>query len=206
MTSGRQLLLAANYPEHYFTPFIGDSKPSTDLTGTLRDQRVLWVSCSQRTGIAWWAIWYHLIMSAARTGKSRQIDEERLLLAGRSKREGVMSQSVEKQSEPSPTGAVLLVDEDLEQLGFVQGIIQGIGYSVQACNSYIEGLCQLVSGAFDIIVVGQGSRNFEGRCMLEGATEFNRRLPVVVVAQHLEMECYLEAMQLEAVDYLIRTH
>jgi DNA-binding NtrC family response regulator len=113
-----------------------------------------------------------------------------------------MSQSVEKQSEPSPTGAVLLVDEDLEQLGFVQGIIQGIGYSVQACNSYIEGLRQLVSGAFDIILVGQGSRNFEGRCVLEGATEFNRRLPVVVVAQHLEMECYLEAMQLGAVDYL----
>jgi DNA-binding NtrC family response regulator len=61
---------------------------------------------------------------------------------------------------------------------------------------------EVASGAFDLIVVGQGSRNFEGRCVLAGASEFNRRLPVVVVARHLEMECYLEAMQLGAVDYL----
>jgi DNA-binding NtrC family response regulator len=113
-----------------------------------------------------------------------------------------MSQSVGKQSEPSPSGTVLLVDEDLEQLEWVGRVIQGIGYSVQICNSYTEGMRQLVSGAFDIIVVGQGSRNFEGRCVLEGVTEFSRRLPVIVVARHLEMGCYLEAMQLGAVDYL----
>ena len=57
-------------------------------------------------------------------------------------------------------------------------------------------------GTFDIIVVGQGSHNFEGRCVLEGAIAFDRQLPVVVVARHVEMECYLEAMQLGAVDYL----
>ena len=113
-----------------------------------------------------------------------------------------MSQSVEKQSEPSPGGAVLLVDEDLEQLEWVGRVIQGIGYSVQACNSYTEGMRQLVSGAFDNVVVGQGSRDFEGRCVLESASGFNRHLPVVVVARHLEMGCYLEAMQLGAVDYL----
>jgi len=113
-----------------------------------------------------------------------------------------MSQSVEKRCEPSSGGRVLLVDEDLEQLEFARGIIQGIGCSVQACNSYTGGMRQLVSGAFDVIVVGQGSRNFEGRCVLEGASEFNRHLPVIVVARHLEMGCYLEAMQLGAVDYL----
>ena len=113
-----------------------------------------------------------------------------------------MGQSVEKRCEPTSIGGVLLVDEDLEQLEFARGIIQGIGYSVQACNSYKEGMRQLVSGAFAVIVVGQGSRDFEGRCVLEGASEFNRRLPVVVLARDLEMECYLEAMQLGAVDYV----
>ena len=113
-----------------------------------------------------------------------------------------MSQSVEKQSKPSAGGAVLLVDDDPEQLEWVGKVIQGMGFSIQACNSYAEGLRQLVSGAFDVVVVGQGSRDFEGRCVLEGATEFNRRLPVIVVARHLEMGCYLEAMQLGAVDYL----
>jgi len=113
-----------------------------------------------------------------------------------------MNQSEERQSELSPRGSVLVVDEDNEQLEFVRKTIQGIGCTVQACNSYAEGMHQLVSGAFDIIVVGQGSRKFEGRCVLEGASAFNRRLPVLVVAQHLEMGCYLEAMQLGAVDYI----
>jgi len=113
-----------------------------------------------------------------------------------------MNPARERRPEVTPGWAVLLVDEDLEQLEFVRGVIQGIGCAVQACNSYAEGMHQLVSGAFNMIVVGQGSRNFEGRCILEGASEFNRRLPVVVVAQHLEMKCYLEAMQLGAVDYV----
>jgi DNA-binding NtrC family response regulator len=117
-------------------------------------------------------------------------------------REEIMNQSVEKQPERNPHGVVLVVDEDLEQLEWVGRVIRGMGYTVQACNSYAEGMRQLVSGAFDIIVVGQGSRNFEGRCVLEGVTEFNRRLPVIVVARHLEMGCYLEAMQMGAVDYL----
>jgi DNA-binding NtrC family response regulator len=113
-----------------------------------------------------------------------------------------MKQPAKKRSEPIPRGAVLLIDEDPEQLEFVRGVVRGIGCTVQACNSYSEGTHQLVSGAFDIIVVGQGSRNFEGRCVLEGASAFNRRLPVLVVAQHLEIGCYLEAMQLGAVDYI----
>jgi len=113
-----------------------------------------------------------------------------------------MNQSGEKTFQTRPSGAVLLVDEDLEQQEFVRGVVEGIGCTVQACNSYIEGMCQLASGAFDIIVVGQGSHNFEGRCVLEAASEYNRQLPVVVVARHLEMGCYLEAMQLGAVDYL----
>ena len=113
-----------------------------------------------------------------------------------------MSQAVQAQSQLSLSVAVLLIDEDLEHLEFLRRTIQAIGYSVQACNSYREGIRQLSSGAFEIIVVGQGSRNFEGRCVLECATEFNRRLPVVVVARRLEMACYLDAMQLGAVDYL----
>ena len=113
-----------------------------------------------------------------------------------------MNQAAEVRSEPSSYASVLLIDEDLEQLEWVARIIRGIGYSVQACNSYTEGMRQLVSGAFDIIVVGQGGPQFEGRCVLECASEFNRRLPVVAVARHLEMSCYLEAMQLGAVDYL----
>jgi FixJ family two-component response regulator len=51
-------------------------------------------------------------------------------------------------------------------------------------------------------MVSQGSRSFEGRCVVERAIEIDRRLPVLVVARCLDMGCYSDAMQLGAVDYL----
>jgi two-component system C4-dicarboxylate transport response regulator DctD len=113
-----------------------------------------------------------------------------------------MNPSEKMQTEASPSNAVLLVDEDPRYLESIRNLIQRSGYSVHACNSYPEGIRQLKSGAFDIVVVGQGSRKFEGRSVLEVATAVDRRLPVIVVARFVEMGCYLEAMQLGAVDYI----
>jgi FixJ family two-component response regulator len=52
-------------------------------------------------------------------------------------------------------------------------------------------------------MVSQGTPNFEGSCVVKRATEINRSLPVLVVARCVDMGCYLEAMQLGAVDYLV---
>jgi FixJ family two-component response regulator len=57
---------------------------------------------------------------------------------------------------------------------------------------------------FDFAIVGQGSASFEGRCVLERAEEVHRNIPIVVVARCLDIHCYLEAMDLGAVDYLER--
>jgi FixJ family two-component response regulator len=57
---------------------------------------------------------------------------------------------------------------------------------------------------FDFAIVGQGSQSFEGRCVLEQAAEMHRNIPIVVVARFLDVHCYLEAMDLGAVDYLER--
>jgi len=99
-------------------------------------------------------------------------------------------------------GKALLVVEDPGTLHYYCSILEGWGYQVLACHSYEEGVCCLGSEVFDFVMVSQGSRNFEGRCVVERATETNRRLPVLVVARCLDMRCYLEAMQFGAVDYL----
>ena len=52
-------------------------------------------------------------------------------------------------------------------------------------------------------MVSQGTPNFEGSRVLKRAAEINRSLPVLVVARFPDMGCYLEAMQLGAVDYLV---
>jgi len=97
---------------------------------------------------------------------------------------------------------VLLVNEDPDRLHFYRTVLQAWGYQVRACSCYEEGLLSLASGVFDLVMVSQGSRSFEGRRVLERAIEINRRLPVVVMARCPDMPCYLEAMQLGAADYL----
>ncbi len=113
-----------------------------------------------------------------------------------------MNQTAGEQSIPGLRGAVLVVDEDIEYLDFVRSVVQGVGCGIWACNSYVEGIRQLGSARFVAIVVGQGGPHFEGRCVLERAAELDRHLPVIVVARILDMECYMEAMQLGAVDYI----
>ena len=115
-----------------------------------------------------------------------------------------MNPSAEKQYEPGLGGTVLVVDEDSEYLDHIRRITQGMGFSVHACNSYAEGIRQLESGAVGFIIVGQGSRFFEGRYVLERAAEMHRNIPIIVVTRCLNIRCYLEAMDLGAVDYLER--
>jgi DNA-binding NtrC family response regulator len=102
-----------------------------------------------------------------------------------------------------PRGNALLVSEYPEDLQYYFAILQAYGYRVRACNSYQEGVRRLGDEAFDFVMVSQGTHDFEGVCVLERATEVDRSLPVLVVARCLDMGCYLEAMQLGAVDYLV---
>ena len=97
---------------------------------------------------------------------------------------------------------VLLVDEDCEDLGYNGSILQQQGCEVRTCRSLVEGIRCLDGEPFDFIVVCQGSLRFEGRSVLERAIEIDRHRPVVVLTRSHDMACYLEAMQLGAVDYL----
>lgn len=97
---------------------------------------------------------------------------------------------------------VLVVDEDFEDLQYYAAKLQQQGFEVSACASHAEGLHWMKSEIFDFIVVSQGSHAFEGRSILERAIEIDRHTPVVVLTRCLNMGCYLEAMQLGALDYL----
>jgi len=110
----------------------------------------------------------------------------------------------EEEQFPSDSGtALLLIHEDPEYLQRYSLLLQENGYRVRACPAHTEALQILNSERFDFVVVSQGSSSFEARRVLEQATERNPHLPVLVVARNLDMNCYLEAVQLGAVDYLI---
>ncbi len=97
---------------------------------------------------------------------------------------------------------VLMVIDDPVSLDHHSELLRLLGYEVLACDSYGEGLAMLQNEAFDLVTVGQGSMFFEGKDVVMRALEIDRSIPVLVLARNSDMENYLEAMQLGAVDYL----
>jgi DNA-binding NtrC family response regulator len=98
---------------------------------------------------------------------------------------------------------VLLVDDNATDLEYHYDLLQSQGHkSVVTCSSYEEGATLLGRDDFDLVVVSQGSPAFEGRVVVERTLSAGRHIPVVVLASDADMKCYLEAMELGAVDYL----
>ena len=97
---------------------------------------------------------------------------------------------------------VLIIDEDAGDLRNLRLILEGQGFQVSACATYEAGLRCLEAEPCDFVVVSQGSQSFEGRAVLDRAQQLDRRRPVLVVTRCINMPCYLEAMQMGAIDYL----
>ena len=97
---------------------------------------------------------------------------------------------------------VLIVDEDCRDLQYYGSLLEQLGYEVRRCDSFGSGARSLDGEPFDFVVVSQGGRAFEGRTLLEHVHSVDRHIPVLVLTRSVEMDCYLEAMQLGAVDYL----
>ncbi len=97
---------------------------------------------------------------------------------------------------------LLLVDEDLEDLRYYSAVLQQDGYEVRSIPSYQDGATWVDRENFDLILVNQGSTNFEGRSVLARAIEKDRHAPVVVLSRCIDMPCYIEAMQSGALDYM----
>jgi DNA-binding NtrC family response regulator len=106
-------------------------------------------------------------------------------------------------SQPCPPrGRVLLVDEDEKDLKYFTTLLGRMDYSVRAYTNCQEAEGCMEHEHFDFVIVSQGSPAFEARRLVEHSLARDRRTPVVVLTRSLEMNCYLEAMQLGAVDYL----
>ena len=103
---------------------------------------------------------------------------------------------------PFASRKVLLVEPNSRDLEYYRSVLLGQGHSVMPCASYTEGTLLLKKDRFDLIIVNQGSRNFEGRVLVERAIEIDRHMSVLVLTECLDIGCYLEAMQLGAADYV----
>jgi DNA-binding NtrC family response regulator len=97
---------------------------------------------------------------------------------------------------------VLLVNKDPQDLFRYRAILQNLGCQVRASSSFVEGMECLEHGAFDLILLDQGSGRFEGQKLLAQAMEVDVELRVLVLARSYDRNCFLQAMQSGALDYL----
>jgi len=97
---------------------------------------------------------------------------------------------------------LLLVEEDSNDLKYYFGILNALGYDVIVAVSYTHAMDVLERERVDLVVVGQGSPAFEGRQVVVRALDLYPRIPIVIVARALDIDCYLESMELGAVDYV----
>jgi DNA-binding NtrC family response regulator len=102
------------------------------------------------------------------------------------------------------TPTVLLILDEPQDLEIYGNSLRDKGYETRMCTSPSEGLNSLATESISLVIVSQGTPAFEGRQVLERSLQLYPKVPVLVVARVLDMHCYLEAMDLGAIDYLER--
>jgi len=105
-------------------------------------------------------------------------------------------------TEPATKGKILLVDEDSSDLQLYTWALEQQGHFVDGCATYHEGAERLERGPYDLIILSQRGRAFEGHFLLERAIELDRHRPVLVMTRSVDMRSYLDAMYRGAHDYL----
>ena len=109
---------------------------------------------------------------------------------------------VPKEEESPSGGYVLVVGEDPIFLDYYRQIFQNLGFIPLTVQSYEGALACLRLLVFDFVVVDQGGKGFEGRCILDRVKELEQRASVLIVTRCPDEGCCLKAIELGAVDYL----
>ena len=98
--------------------------------------------------------------------------------------------------------SILLVDED-EPLRLVLGmLLENDGHAVTTCGDEIEAIKLIERNSFDFVISGHSSSGVDGLKLLEAVKQLDNHLPVLLMASLYEMEPYIEAMNLGALDYI----
>lgn len=113
---------------------------------------------------------------------------------------------LEANSNRTPLNEVaaklLLVDEDAEDLEYYSAVLRYLGYEVRSVDSYTKAAASLGRERFDLVIVDQGSSDFEGRSVLTRAVETDRQVPVLVLTRAVDADCCIEALNSGAYEYV----
>ncbi|HUZ46844.1 MAG TPA: response regulator [Terriglobia bacterium] len=97
---------------------------------------------------------------------------------------------------------LLIVDEKEEDLREYSGMLRGLDYDVRPVGSYADAAALLEKELFDLVIVDQGSEDFEGRAVLCRAVESGHQTPVLVLTGVIDPGCCISALDMGAREYV----
>ena len=99
---------------------------------------------------------------------------------------------------------ILLVGKEEHQRMLLAALLAEEGHAVSTCSSGDVALGMIQDGAFEFVIVDHSKPELDGIDLLENIKQLNPALPVLIVSADYEVEPYINAMNLGAVDYFAK--
>ena len=97
---------------------------------------------------------------------------------------------------------ILVVDPDAKHREILSASLELGGYLVTACDSMRIALDGFEIESFDFVITDHSGRSSDGLWLLETIKEKKPNTPVLIMSSQYEVEPYIVAMNLGALDYL----
>jgi DNA-binding NtrC family response regulator len=101
-------------------------------------------------------------------------------------------------------GQLLLLEDEDGFLALLADALGNAGHTVVAARSGTEGLRHVAEGAFDLLLVDHRLQGVSGLEFLELFRAGGGRAPVIMMTAFADVALVVEAMRLNAVDFLIK--
>ncbi|MEW5979202.1 MAG: response regulator [Acidobacteriota bacterium] len=112
------------------------------------------------------------------------------------------SQAIAVRYPPQRCKRVLVVDSD-ESCRLILALLLGEeGHEVTTCAESAQAFQFLQRRVFDFVITEHSRDGVDGLALLEGVKQTHLHLPVLVLAAYYEVEPYIVAMNLGALDFL----
>jgi DNA-binding response OmpR family regulator len=99
---------------------------------------------------------------------------------------------------------ILVVGVEEEHLLLLATLLKAEGHLVSVGRTDKEALSQLQERAIDFVIVDHFAPELDGLSLLEKIKALNRDIPVLILSSQYEMEHYMTAMNLGALDYFCK--
>lgn len=104
----------------------------------------------------------------------------------------------------SLSGSVLIIDDEANIRNTLSRILQNAGCNVTTASVGSEALRMIMQHAFDLVFLDLRLPDMHGIAILREIRAFNKELPVIVLTGHGSINSAIEALHLEATDYLLK--